>query len=387
MLYIALNTLFNALLLTMVFAIGADFAHISVWVAVVAGYSVSAVLTFIGYTKLGTAIVGLFMPGRKMIGRERQILEPLLADILERINREYKTKYQLQDFKIRVTDDKVVNAFALGYNVITVNRGAFDAFSVGQLRAILAHEMGHLYYRDSVQRIALIFSSFATRVVMVLYAVYAAIVAAFGAGASADKSGFSAIVALVGFVFLLMFIPVIVLNWVGSKVFNLLNMAMSRKAEYRADAFASSLGYQADMIGALEVLDGITVYDNSFMAKIMATHPSAVQRIGALEDGEIAKSRMGSLFVASPFAAAHKDLGGNSEAIRLGFTLLLFGGLWCGYTMWDAYSHNPQHKLSVYNEFKRPVPNTGKPVTSKVSKPKKYRHKIHNWPFPKRNAI
>lgn len=362
----------------MVFAIGADFLHLSAWVAIVAGYGVSAILTLIGYIRLGTFIVGLFMPGRKMIGRERLMLEPLLADIIERVNREYKTNYRLQDFKIRVTDDKVVNALALGYNVITVNRGAFDAFSDGQLRAILAHEMGHLFYRDSVQRIALIFSSFATRVVMVLYAIYAVIVGAFGAASDGDKSGFTAVIALIGYMFLLMFIPVVILNWLGNKVFNMLNMAMSRKAEYRADAFASSLGYQGDMIGALEVLDGITVYDNSFMAKIMATHPSAVQRIGALEDEEIAKSKMGSLFVATPFATAHKDLGGNSEAIRLGFTLLLFGGLWCGYTMWDAYNRSPQHKLSVYNEFKSPV------HSSKLNKPvasghKKRKHaKTHN---------
>lgn len=376
MLYIALNTLFNALLLGLVFAIGADFLHISAWVAIVAGYGVSAILTLIGYTKLGTFIVGLFMPGRKMIGRERLMLEPLLADIIERVNREYKTNYRLQDFKIRVTDDKVVNAFALGYNVITVNRGAFDAFSIGQLRAILAHEMGHLFYRDSVKRIALIFSAFATRIIMILYAIYAGIVAAFGAVSDSDRSGFSAIVTLVGFCFLVLFIPVVILNWLGSKIFNLLNMAMSRKAEYRADAFASSLGYQADMISALEVLDGITVYDNSFMAKIMATHPSAIQRIGALEDGEIAKSKIGSLFVAVPFATAHNDLGGNSEAVRLGFTLLLVGGLWCGYTMWDAYNKSPQHKLSVYNEFKpQPVNRAAKPVSGH----KKHQHgKGHN---------
>jgi Zn-dependent protease with chaperone function len=351
MLYIALNVFFNAILLGMIFVVGADFLHISNWVAITAGYVVSALLTIIGYTRLGTLIVGVFMPGRTMIGRERQKLEPLLSDVINQTNSKYGTYYKLDDFKIRVTDDKVVNAFALGYNVITVNRGAFEAFTDEQLRAILAHEMGHLYYRDSVKRIALIFSSIATRVLMWAYAIYAAIVTALGVGASKDRSGVFALMALCGFVLMMLFIPVVILNWLGSKLFNLLNLAMSRRSEYRADAFASSLGYKTDLVAALEVLDGLSISDNSFMGKITATHPSAMERIGALEDGEIARRNIGGLFIASAAVGVQPSFRGL-DSLRMAFLLLIVGGAWCGINMYNAYQRNVRHELTFYNEFK-----------------------------------
>ena len=224
-----------------------------------------------------------------MVGREQSRVEPLLSTVLEDTNRKYGTTYQIKDLRIKASDEKIANAFALGYNTIVVNRGAFDSFNDGQLRAILAHEMGHLIYRDSVRSIALIFSSFATRIVMWLYSVYVVIASAFAKNAKGEAG----VISLFSWIPVLMFLPVLVLNGIGSKVFNLLNLAMSRGAEYRADAFAASLGYKEDMIKALEIMDNTSVTDNSFIAKLIATHPAPMQRIGALEDKGVAKKKIG----------------------------------------------------------------------------------------------
>ena len=73
-----------------------------------------------------------------------------------------------------------------------------------------------------------------------------------------------------------------------------------RVAEYRADAFVASIGYKAEMISVLEILNEHFVNDNSFTGKLMSTHPAIMLRIGALEDGEIQKDSFGSISLAIP---------------------------------------------------------------------------------------
>lgn len=130
-------------------------------------------------------------------------------------------------------------------------------------------------------------------------------------------------------------------------------MAMSRKAEYRADAFSASLGYKSDMISALEVLDELSAgSDNSFMGKLMSTHPATMLRIGALEDDEVARKNIGGLFVATPFATNYAaGVAGNGEVIRLSTVLLIAGVLWCGMGFWDSY----KYKQGVYEVVNPPA--------------------------------
>lgn len=336
MVFIALNVIFNAFILSVVLLIGSDvlgFKTHAIWYV---SYAIVGSLALVGYSKAAASFVGWFISGRKMIGREKTRLEPLLSDVIERVNREYGLHYRLSDFKIKVTDNRVVNALAVGYNLITINRGVFEAFSDEQIMALLAHEIAHLYYRDSVRNIALIFSSLGARIVMVVYAVIVAI----GTSFKKDTSAEGGIVVVLGAILVFIFLPIVLTNAIGAKVFGLLNMWMSRGHEYRADAFAASLGYKEGMITALEILDNLTVYDNSFLGKLVATHPSGMQRIDALEDEVLAKRKMGKLVVANPFNQDNAmRLGGNNEVIRLFAVILIFGAVW--YALVSVISPNP----------------------------------------------
>jgi hypothetical protein len=127
-------------------------------------------------------------------------------------------------------------------------------------------------------------------------------------------------------------------------------MQMSRKAEYRADAFAASLGFKADMIQALEIMDGITVADNSFQGKLMATHPAPMLRIGALEDGQVQEQRLVSLRMATPFADSKSvSITAHSEVIRLTSILVIVGALWCGYQVFNHHASTRNKKLNLQN--------------------------------------
>ena len=85
------------------------------------------------------------------------------------------------------------------------------------MRAILAYEMGHLFYRDSVRSIALIFSSCATRVVMCFYSLYVVIAYVFTKNAKGEIGGAA---ALASWIPIIIFLPVLCINWIGILTLN-----------------------------------------------------------------------------------------------------------------------------------------------------------------------
>ena len=347
MIFLVLNVLFNALMLTVPFIIPNLYMHqftYSVMYNCIFSYVIVASLTLIGYTRLSTSFIGLFSPGRKLIGREEKQLAPLFESVLERMNNKYGTTYKREDFRLRVSDSKVLNAFALGYNTITINRGCFTRFSDGQLQALLAHELAHIYYKDSVRLIALIYGSFGTRMVMWIFAIVCFIQRicsgiTYMSMFSRSGRGVGAFSAFLGYGLLILFLPVYILNWVGSKVFYLFSKKISRITEYRADEFAASLGYKAELISVLEIFDESENNDNSFQSKLMATHPATMLRVGALEDGVTQKDKLGSVLSMVPGAEKIVGKTDNTSVFQLGLVLVIIGLLYSGLNIF-AYAYN-----------------------------------------------
>lgn len=340
MIFIVLNVLLNGLILGLIFSIGGSLFRQSLtfneWMLV--GYVMSAILTVIGYTKSAGNIVSLFIPGRMPSGREIDHIEPLLKEVIADVNKHFGTIYSYCDFKIRMTDSKIANAFALGYNTIIINSGCLEVFDCAQFKAILAHEMAHLYYRDSVHSIALIFGSFGTRVITWIYAGILIVQSMISSMSSAIKNG--AIIRLLSFLPFIILLPIFTANWVCTKVFLLFNMMLLKKAEYRADAFAASLGYRNDMIEALEILRHVSVEDNSFMGKLMSAHPPVMGRIGALEDKDIQKQYFGVF--QSGIGVANTGVSTNNKKELL---LLISYLAFVGVVLFATASYKPNYNL------------------------------------------
>ncbi|MFN8769709.1 MAG: M48 family metalloprotease [Neisseriaceae bacterium] len=289
MIYIALNTLFNGVILGFLIQIGSIIINkpLNNIEGILIGYTISAILTISGYSKLAGNIMSIFITGRKPIGREISRIEPLLQEIIDSINKNYSTNYKYQDFKIRVTDNKIASIFALGYNTIIISSGSLDTLNDGQLKALLAHEVAHLYYRDSVHSMALIFGSLGTRIIMWIYSLVVLLRSISLSLTNTLKS--KTIISLLSFLPILLLLAIVIINWILTKAFHLLYMALSRKAEYRADAFVAALGYKNEIIEALDALRYVSIDDNSFMGKLLSGHPAIMSRIGALEDEEAQK--------------------------------------------------------------------------------------------------
>ncbi len=348
MIYLVLCVLFNAFMLA--FLIDFPFMYTPQYTSMlmsscVFNYALVASLTLIGYTKLGSSFIGIFLPGRKLIGKEKQQLTPLFDAVVERVNSIYGTKYSGKSFKLRISDSKDLNAFASGYDTITITRACLKRFSDGQLQALLAHELGHIHYKDSLRLSSLIFGSFGTRVVMWVYAVVcfiqricSGISYANLLSRSDSSAGVGVFASILGYGLVVLFLPVYILNWLGGKLFYLFSKKMSRITEYRADEFAASIGYKNELISVLEIFDETENNDNSFQSKLMATHPATMLRVGALEDGMTQKEKLGTVLGAVPGATKIVGKIDGFNVYQLAGILILIGLFISGLNIW-AYSY------------------------------------------------
>jgi hypothetical protein len=261
----------------------------------------------------------------------------------------------------------VINACALGYSTIIINKGAMQGLTNGQLSAVLGHEVGHLYYRDSVRSMALIFGSFGTKVFMWCYTIITILQAIItNLFKSRGTGGVAKIFTLIP---ILMLLPVFILNWIGSWVFYFLNLRISRIAEYRADAFTAVLGYKTEMIETLEIFSNVTVSDNTFISKITSTHPVPMERIGALEDRELQKQYFGVFSAGINELNKGVSTNNKKELTVLSIFLLLLGGLCFGYFNYKVRFDNIEHKNYISSNIE---------TTHLINNRIKHKHKINN---------
>lgn len=289
MIFVILNFLFNGFILgnmlIISFAIFPFHINHSDLFYMTIGYLSSGLLVLIGITGSGQFLLRLFIGARNAIGRERKRIEPILTEVIEKANAHYKTEYKLENFKIMVADRKDMNSAAFGENTIIVNDGLLRNATDGQLAAILAHELGHLHYKDSVRLIAILFSSFATRICIILFGLYVVLYNLFIS--VFDRTLYGIVIGGFLLVILIVFLPIVFINWVGGKLLNFTMLFINRSEEYRADKFAYNLGYGAELIAYLDNVQTISETDNSILGIIYSTHPAPMKRIGKLEDNLI----------------------------------------------------------------------------------------------------
>lgn len=198
-----------------------------------------------------------------------------------------------------VIDSPALNAFATGrdpqHAIIAVTTGLLAALDREELEGVIAHEMAHVYNRDiMLMGVAAVLvggiAMFCHLVTRILF---------YGGGSrgrsNRDSGGGAGILILVGLVFVIL-APIFA---------NLLNMLLSRKREYLADATAVRLtrnpqglvralkkvSASAETMPQVETELSALFIDHpqkadtaeSGLAALFATHPPMADRIKALE--------------------------------------------------------------------------------------------------------
>lgn len=289
MVFILVNFLFNGWLLSVVYVLGYALMHVGDkvaphvpdWYFFGAGFATVGLLMLLGISPVGMYLTRFFIGGRKAIGRERKRLDPLLEEVISSCNTQKGTNFKLERLHILMSDSKEPNAQSFGRDTMIFTDGLLKTCNDEEIKAIIAHELGHLHYKHGVKLVALLFGNFGARVVMWLYSIYAVIINVIRQRFGNGDGAFGVLLVAIP---LLFFLPIVILNWFFIKLLNLTLLIAFRWQEYQVDKFAAELGYKVGLISFLEKLQNTTEHDNTFLGKVLATHPAPMKRIGKLED-------------------------------------------------------------------------------------------------------
>lgn len=193
--------------------------------------------------------------------------------------------------KLYVVDSMQPNAFATGrdpeHSIICVTKGLLEKLDYYELEGVIAHELSHIKNYDI--RLSAVISVMVGFVIM-LSDIFTRRVF-YGSHRDDDRDNGNAVLMIIGLIFLI----------ISPIVSQLIQLAVSRRREYLADATAVSFTRNPDgLISALQKISGdqeelevasksnahmyiITPFKNSRKkSNIFSTHPDTASRIEAL---------------------------------------------------------------------------------------------------------
>ena len=219
-----------------------------------------------------------------------QELTPADAPVVHQIVDELARNAGIPKPRLYIVPQEAPNAFATGrdpqHGVIAVTQGIMRLLPPEQLRGVLAHEMAHIANRDIlVQSVAgVIASAITARANMLQCAMI------FGGNRDEEGNGTNPLAAIAMMI-------------LGPLAASLIQMAISRRREYMADAAGAS--YCKDPMALAMALNNLDAYsrhipmqanpatENMFivnplsgdsMRKLFSTHPPMEERIANLQE-------------------------------------------------------------------------------------------------------
>ena len=228
----------------------------------------------VAFSPLGEKLLRLIEKARSIeTSKEKELLNPLFEEVYTEAKRRFPS---LGYIELCIIDTITVRACAMGKHTIAITKGAMETFSGDELKGIIAHEIAHIVYLDTMARIyAIIANGIYTIMFLVIKLILFFIELFHSVEGESHKMGFAIRVVRLFFE-LLIFLEMLLMQAV---------LAIdSRKSEFRADRFAYELGYGEELTTALYLLEKINLGDDSgIIQKMIASHPRITARIANLE--------------------------------------------------------------------------------------------------------
>ncbi|MEZ7893469.1 MAG: zinc metalloprotease HtpX [Candidatus Wallbacteria bacterium] len=194
--------------------------------------------------------------------------------------------------KVYIVNSGVPNAFATGRNpqnaAVAVTTGLLNILNLHEIEGVLAHELAHVINRDTL--ISTVVSSFVGAIYYMADMLRWAMI--FGGSSRDDENGDSGSSAL-GYLFVIIVAPLIAM---------ILQMAISRSREYKADYYGAKLaGDNAGLMSALIKLEQGNRLNHNFstpatssmcivnpfsgraLFSLFSTHPATEDRLKELQ--------------------------------------------------------------------------------------------------------
>tara|TARA_B100001146_G_scaffold221479_1_gene232033 strand:- start:295 stop:1251 length:957 start_codon:yes stop_codon:yes gene_type:complete len=252
------------------------------WPAIILGSFV-----FLMATPLGDFIIGLFIPSRRQSLRD----ENTLSGLLQLLQEAYQEKFGYRiSPKIQMLDLPMIEGIAYGGRTSAISSGLLKSASDEEIAAVLAHEIGHLHYRDGFYNILYLVAGIPFFICQ--YFLWFLIAGAFeapeeGKGSNDDgAAGFIImliIVCVIGY-YVPLFLALWLLGWPIIWMIKLLEVSIKWPQEYKADRFAAELGYGPALISLFERIEDEDVRGQyGFLSKYAYSHPPTALRIDKLE--------------------------------------------------------------------------------------------------------
>jgi Zn-dependent protease with chaperone function len=223
---------------------------------------------------------------RKPTLAEEEILNELFSEVHQRSR--FRKKVRLF-----ISESEGFDAFATGEHTIAVSKSLLEKMSVDEIRAVLAHELGHLESLDArigsayitASAIPFGFYKICLRVrrtiangcflIIIIFGFWGFLFIVIAGQLISHKHGIKPLIIIPIYLFIL---PLF------ERMVNFCLIANARYREYRQDAYAYSLGYGK---GLLSVLHKLTVSGkmevNRYMILTTHNHPIIYNRIRRLE--------------------------------------------------------------------------------------------------------
>ena len=211
---------------------------------------------------------------RRPTAEELAVLEPAFEDVLSRLGRGSKRRYRL-----RVLDDDNLNAAAGGGSLVMVTTRALHTLPDDQLKAVLAHELGHHAGLHPLVSLAQGWVYLPIWIVAWLAEKIHNIVA-WISGRKMRLNLYLFVVGVGLFLRLILLVLVLVL-----RLAYIILVFFGRRAEYRADDMGVALGYGQSLEQALRTIEGTAPAEpepsgmGSWLTSLESTHPPTPKRI------------------------------------------------------------------------------------------------------------
>lgn len=259
------------------------------------GLNLQALLIFCAVFGFGGALVSLFISkwmakkftGTRIVTQPRQGEERWLVETVDELSRKAGIKCP----EVGIFPAQQANAFATGWNknaaLVAVSEGLMQRFNKNEVRAVLAHEIGHVANGDMVT-LALVQGVVNTFVMFFARIIGHVVDRVILKNERGHSFGF----------YIATFVAEIILAFLA----NMIVAWFSRYREFRADHAGATLADRQSMIDALARLQaetqqqvpnqmpdtltafGITSGFSSKMMSLFATHPPLAVRIQALKE-------------------------------------------------------------------------------------------------------
>ena len=208
--------------------------------------------------------------GHKAKGADYDRLYSLIEEICKRGN------LDPSEYRLYVSKDTSINAFALGNKHIIVNQGSLNAFTDEELIGVLAHEMGHLHLGHTVSCLLCLGMEFFGHIICFAYKVMN-----FLCKLVYWIPVLGWIVAIFMFLINLQYSLCMIL--IDTPIY-FINMFGIRKSEYQADAYACKIGLGRNLLMGFNHM--VQVYGDDkpgFFESLKADHPYSGKRIKRVE--------------------------------------------------------------------------------------------------------